>query len=93
MRTDVRQEASVIGLIVGLAYQGIGLIKTSGSSSTFAMATADGTVQALGLRVGWGWLSGNDLSNHLIQFVTMPPFGRRPAISSCRRRGGPAFLA
>jgi hypothetical protein len=66
MRTDLRGEAPVIGLIVGLAYQGLGLLKTGGSSSTFTMATSHDAVQALGLRVGWGWLSGNSLSNHLI---------------------------
>jgi hypothetical protein len=64
MRTDWRQEAPVIGLIVGLAYQAIGIVKGHGSS--FSMSTSHGVVRALGLRVGWGWLSGNDLSNHLI---------------------------
>jgi hypothetical protein len=66
VRTDWRQEAPVIGLLLGLAFQGIGIIKASGSSSTFATTTAHGVAPALGLRVGWGWLSGNDLSNHLI---------------------------
>jgi hypothetical protein len=66
VRTDLRQEAPVIGLILGLAYQGIGLIFASGNSSTFAMASTRGVLQATGVRVGWGWLSGDDLSNHLI---------------------------
>jgi hypothetical protein len=67
VRADVRQEAPVIGLVVGLAYQGIGLFATGGSSSTFVTTSARGVARALGLRVGWGWLSGNDLSNHLIR--------------------------
>ena len=65
-RTDLRQEAPIIGLILGLVYQGIGLVKTSGSSSTFAMATTHGALGTLGVRVGWGWLTGATLSNHLI---------------------------
>jgi hypothetical protein len=66
MRVDLRQEAPVIGIVIGLCYQGIGLLRTSGSSSTFAMLNAHGVVRAMGIRVGWGWLSGNDLSNHLL---------------------------
>ena len=65
VRGDLRQVAPVVGLVLGLAYQGIGLIKTTGSSSTFAMASTHGVIRALGIRVGWGWLTGNDLSNHL----------------------------
>lgn len=64
MRTDLRQEASVIGLVVGIAYQGIGIIKAHGG--TYATATPHGVLQSLGIRVGWGWLSGSDLTNHLI---------------------------
>jgi hypothetical protein len=67
VRSDLRQEAPVIGLVLGLAYQGFGILKASGNSSTFTMANGHGVLQALGLRVGWGWLSGNDLSNHLIK--------------------------
>lgn len=66
VRTDLRQEASVIGFVLALAYQGIGIITAHGTS-TLATATAHGAGRALGLRVGWGWLTGNDLSNHLIK--------------------------
>jgi hypothetical protein len=66
VRKDIRQEAAVVGLALGLAYQGIGVITASGRASTFAAATARGAAQALGIRVGWGWLSGNDLSNHIL---------------------------
>ena len=66
LRTDLRQAAPVIGLILGLAYQGIGFINASGNPSTFALANTHGVLRALGLRVGWGWLSGNVISNHLI---------------------------
>ncbi len=66
VRTDLRQGAPVIGLLLGLAYQGIGIIKASGGPSTFAMASTHGVLRALGIRVGWGWLSGNDLSNHML---------------------------
>jgi hypothetical protein len=66
MRTDLRQEASVIGFVLALVYQAIGIMTAHGPS-TLATATAHGAVPALGLRVGWGWLSGNELSNHIIQ--------------------------
>jgi hypothetical protein len=65
VRTDLRQEASVIGFVLALVYQGIGIMTAHGPS-TLATVTAHGTARALGLRVGWGWLTGNDLSNHLI---------------------------
>ena len=64
-RTDLRQEAVVIGFVLGVVYQVIG-IEASGSSSTFSLLNAHGVVGALGIRVGWGWLTGNDLTNHII---------------------------
>ena len=85
VRGDLRQEAPVIGFILGLAWQGIGLVKASGSSSTYAMASTHGVLQALGLRVGWGWLSGNDLSNHLLTSTHAACCGREPATWSWRR--------
>ena len=66
VRTDLRQEAPVVGLLLGLAYQGIGIIKASGGPSTFAMESTHGVLRALGIRVGWGWLSGSDLTNHIL---------------------------
>ena len=66
VRADLRQEAPVMGLLLGLAYQGIGLVKTNGSWSTYTMAGTHGVVQALELQGGWGWLSGSDLSNRLV---------------------------
>lgn len=66
VRADLRQEAPVMGLLLGLAYQGIGIIKASGGPSSIAMASAHGVLRALGVRVGWGWLSGRDLSDHIL---------------------------
>ena len=66
VRADLRQEAPVVGLVLGFAYQGVGIIKASGSSSIFATANTHGVLTDLGVRVGWGWLSGNDLTNHVI---------------------------
>lgn len=66
VRADLRQEAPTIGLVVGLLYQLVGILRASGSPSTFAVATTRGVLRSLGVRVGWGWLSGNDLSNHII---------------------------
>jgi hypothetical protein len=66
MRTDLRQQASVIGLGLGIVYQAIGVIEAGNNSSAFATASANGALPAFGVRVGWGWLTGNDLSNHLL---------------------------
>lgn len=66
VRTDIRQAVPVLGFVLGLVYQGIGILENHGNSSTFATATAHGALQSLGVRVGWGWLSGNDLSNHIL---------------------------
>ncbi len=71
MRTDLREEASVIGFLLALLYQGIGIMTAHGTSA-WATATAHGAAPALGLRVGWGWLSGNDLSNHILKSSHAP---------------------
>jgi hypothetical protein len=62
-RTNLRQEASLIGFVLGLAYQAIGIVKAHGTGSTVNL---HGVIASAGVRVGWEWLTGDDLTGHIL---------------------------